>query len=370
MGTNKSDYANGVAIDSSNNVYITGYTYGSLDTNATNAGEVDAFLAKYDSSGNKQWTRQLGTNTSDYANGVAIDSNNNVYITGYTSGSLDTNATAGGVDAFLVKYDSSGNKQWTRQLGTNKSDYANGVAIDSSNNVYITGYTYGSLDTNATNAGEVDAFLAKYDSSGNKQWTRQLGTNTSDYANGVAIDSNNNVYITGYTSGSLDTNATAGGVDAFLVKYTPPKPPTLSYFSNITKTFGDIQFQISAPTTNSNGAFTYTSANTAVATISGSTVTIRSAGTSLITASQAATETYTSGTITATLTVSAATLTTIYMPKTGRNTDQSSDAIKRIISRRVNSKDRDRKVLDCDVRTRMIAMNAVLSTFPNRGTSK
>ena len=236
--------------------------------------------------------------------------------------------------------------------------------------MYITGYTYGSLDTNATNAGEVDAFLAKYDSSGNKQWTRQLGTNTSDYANGVAIDSNNNVYISGYPSGSLDTNATAGGVDAFLVKYTPPKPPTLSYFSNITKTFGDIQFQISAPTTNSNGAFTYTSANTAVATISGSTVTIRSAGTSLITASQAATETYTSGTITATLTVSAATLTTIYMPKTGRNTDQSSDAIKRIISRRVNSKDRDRKVLDCDVRTRMIAMNAVLSTFPNRGTSK
>ena len=55
------------------------------------------------------------------------------------------------------------------------------------------------------------------------------------------------------------------------------------------------------------------------------------------------------------------------MPKTGQNTDQSSEAIKRISSRRVNSKDRNRKVLDSDVRTRMIAMDAVLSTFPNRG---
>jgi hypothetical protein len=216
LGTTGTDYAHGVAIDSNNNVYITGITAGSLDGNTT-GGSYDAFLVKYDSSGTKIWTRQLGSTADDYAVGVAIDSNNNVYITGYTSNSLDGNTNAGGSDAFLVKYDSSGTKIWTRQLGTTVNDYAYNVAIDSNNNVYIAGYTSNSLYV--TNAGSDDAFLVKYDSSGTKIWTRQLGTTVNDYAFDVAIDSNNNVYITGYTNGSLDGNTSTGSNDAFLVKY-------------------------------------------------------------------------------------------------------------------------------------------------------
>jgi len=79
--------------------------------------------------------------------------------------------------------------------------------------------------------------------------------------------------------------------------------PTISSFSAITKTFGNADFALVAPTTNSTGAITYTSSNTAVATIDGSTVTIVSAGTSTITATQATTANYLAGTITATLTV-------------------------------------------------------------------
>ena len=261
------DEARGVAIDSNNNVYITG---------KLSSG---AFLVKYDSSGITQWTQLLSTSSYDYARGVAIDSNNNVYITGY-----------GSDNAFLVKYDSSGIKQWTQLLGTSSFDIvAYGVATDSNNNVYITGYT------------NINAFLAKYDSSGIEQWTKQSDSSSYNVAKGVAIDSNNNVYITG-------TISKYSNYAAFLKKYVAPRPitvPTLSWFL-IQKTVGDADFQITAPTSNSNGVFTYSSSDTSVATINGTTVKIINAGSSIITASQAETLNYNAVTITATLQVNPA----------------------------------------------------------------
>jgi hypothetical protein len=223
---NISELALGVAIDSSNNVYITGWTAGSLVEGQTNAGGNDAFLAKYDSAGNTEWIRQFGSGGSDIGRKVAFDSNNNVYIVGNTTGSLVEGQTnAGSNDAFLAKYDSAGNTEWIRQFGSSGSDTIYGVAIDSNNNVYITGLTAGSLD-NETNAGGNDAFLAKYDSDGTKVWTKLLGTSANDHSNGVAIYSNNTVYITGRTGGDLDGETNAGGdSSAFLSKYNIPTPP-------------------------------------------------------------------------------------------------------------------------------------------------
>jgi len=80
--------------------------------------------------------------TNDYANGVATDSSGNVYVTGGTKGGLDGNTSAGYNDLFVVKYNSSGTKHWTKQLGTANHDLARGVATDSSGNVYVTGDTY------------------------------------------------------------------------------------------------------------------------------------------------------------------------------------------------------------------------------------
>ena len=168
------DYANGVATDSSGNVYVTGGTKGGLDGN-TSAGNTDLFVVKYNSSGTKQWTKQLGSSGLDSANGITIDSSGNVYVTGVTFGGLDWNTSAGANDLFVVKYNSSGTKQWTKQMGTSCSDLADGVATDSSGNVYVVGYTYGDLDGN-TNTGASDLFVVKYNSSGTKQWTKQLGS--------------------------------------------------------------------------------------------------------------------------------------------------------------------------------------------------
>ncbi|MCX5786419.1 MAG: SBBP repeat-containing protein [Elusimicrobia bacterium] len=217
LGTSSYDEGRGVATDSSGNVYVAGDTNGGLDGN-TNAGGGDMFLVKYDSSGNKKWTKELGTPSSDFGSGVTTDFSGNIYVTGYTDGVLGGAANAGGYDIFVVKYSTSGAKLWTRQLGTNGSDFGSGVATDSSGNVYVTGRTNGGLDGN-TNEGDYDMFLVKYSTAGVKRWTRQLGTSLYDEGRGVAIDSSDNVYVSGYTAGGLDGNTNAGGYDMFLVKY-------------------------------------------------------------------------------------------------------------------------------------------------------
>ena len=179
------DYANGVVTDSSGNVYVTGGAKGGLDGN-TSAGNTDLFMLKYNSSGTKQWTKQLGSSGRDSANAIAIDSSGNLYVTGMTFWGLDWNTSAGSNDFFVVKYNSSGTKQWTEQLGSASSDIANGVATDSSGNVYLAGVTYGGLDGNS-NHDNSDLFVVKYNSSGTKQWTKQYGTDRYDEARGCLL---------------------------------------------------------------------------------------------------------------------------------------------------------------------------------------
>ena len=213
LGTSSYDESRGVATDSKGNVYISGETAGSLA--GANQGYNDAWVAKYDSGGTLVWKRQLGTSNVDQSNGVATDSKGNVYISGFTQGSL-AGANQGYNDAWVAKYDSGGTLVWKRQLGTSDVDQSNGVATDSKGNVYISGYTYGSLA--GANQGYNDAWVAKYDSGGTLVWKRQLGTSTYDYSSGVATDSKGNVYISGYTYGSL-AGANQGNSDAWVAKY-------------------------------------------------------------------------------------------------------------------------------------------------------
>ena len=217
LGSAVRDSANGIATDSSGNVYVAGATYGGLDGN-TNAGNSDLFVVKYNSSGTKQWTKQLGTGEYDEARGVATDLSGNVYVVGGTKGKLAGASNSGRTDVFLIKYNSKGEKKWTKSLGSNENDLANGVTTDSSGNFYVTGFTYKYLEGN-TSAGSSDLFVVKYNSSGKKQWTQQLGSSSRDHARGVATDSSGNVYVTGDTYGGVDGNSNAGYNDLFVVKY-------------------------------------------------------------------------------------------------------------------------------------------------------
>ncbi len=215
FGSANDDQGTGVAVDSSDNAYITGTTGGSL--NGSNAGADDVFLAKYDSDGNQQWISQFGSDNSDVGIGVAVDGSGNAYISGLTGGSL-IGSNAGGEDVFLAKYDSGGNQQWIRQFGSANIDRSADVAVDGSGNIYICGSTLGNL--NGGNAGGWDAFVAKYDNDGNQQWISQFGSAGDDRGNSAAVDGSGNTYVTGFTGGSLD-GSNAGLADVFLAKYTP-----------------------------------------------------------------------------------------------------------------------------------------------------
>ena len=84
-------------------------------------------------------------------------------MAGFTNGGLDGNSSSGKIDILLVKYNSSGAKQWTRQFGINYYDYGAGVSVDSSDNIYVTGYTSPFFITK-TNNGKKDIFLVNYNS--------------------------------------------------------------------------------------------------------------------------------------------------------------------------------------------------------------
>ncbi len=220
LGSSSYDYGQAVATDSSGNVYLTGYTSGGIDGN-TNAGGYDIFVVKYNAAGIKQWTRQLGTSMDDAGQAIATDTSGNVYVTGYSGSGLDGGTTTGYRVMFLVKYDTSGTKQWTRVLGsTSMPVNGKGIAIDPSGNIYVAGTAYESLDGN-TYWGDGEIFLVKYNAAGTKQWTRQMGTRDEDAAMGIALDTSGNIYITGTTKGNLDGNTNSGDYDIFLAKYNP-----------------------------------------------------------------------------------------------------------------------------------------------------
>ena len=159
---------------------------------------------KFDSGGSKQWTKLIGTSSDDIANDIIIDSSNNIYITGYSNGQFDNYTNTGNSDIFISKYNSTGNKQWSKLFGSNLDDVGNELALDSLSNIYITGYSKGNLD-NKTNSGNSDIFISKYNSDGFNQKTELLGTSSDDKAYSVQLDSNNQIYITGYTNGFSST---------------------------------------------------------------------------------------------------------------------------------------------------------------------
>jgi chitodextrinase len=233
LGTPANDYGRGVAVDSSGNVYVTGWTAGALDGLA-NPGGADVFLAKFNSSGVKQWTRLLGTtgvvqpdagmDFGNYGLNVAVDSTRGyVYVTGYTMAAMDGQGFVGGRDIFLVRYNLDGLNKVTRLLGTTQDDAANAVAVDVSGNVYIAGYTMDGFGV--ANAGLKDIVVAKFDASLLQASTWQIGSAGDDIATGVAVSAAGDaVYITGMAGGVLPSpvagNTYSGGGDLFVARFS------------------------------------------------------------------------------------------------------------------------------------------------------
>jgi hypothetical protein len=213
FGTVYPDDAAGVAADAGG-VYVAGNTQGALPDQVAAGGLSDAFVRKYDRAGNELWTRQFGTPGSDFVAGVAADAGG-VYVAGNTQGALPGQVAAGGqADAFVRKLDPAGNELWTRQFGTPTVDAVTGVSVGAGH-VYVVGYTFGALEAPA---GSFDAFVRKLDPAGNELWTRQFGSAAWDQANGVTAD-DGGLSVAGQTEGVLPGQQSAGLRDAFVRRY-------------------------------------------------------------------------------------------------------------------------------------------------------
>ena len=217
-GTGGSNADNGedVAVDAAGNIYVTGSTAGALDGQTFQGGH-DIFLSKFDTSGTRLWTRQWGTAGQDMGTGLTVGSTGDVFIAGHTFGALNGQTHAGEYDAFLMRVTNVGVHVWTRQWGTGAADFPGAAAVDAAGNLFVIGNTRGALD-GQTLIGQVDIFLTKFDASGTRLWTRQWGTAFEDWGDGVAVSSAGDVYVSGYTQGSLEGQSHNGLGDAFLTR--------------------------------------------------------------------------------------------------------------------------------------------------------
>lgn len=186
----KYDEARSIDVDASGNVYVTGYSQTVVLTN------YDYATVKYNSTGVQQWVQRYnGTgNDLDRANAVKLDAAGNVIVTGKSVGS----GTAA-EDVVTIKYDNSGVQQWLQRFNGYSNGYDEGkaIAIDALGDIYITGYSFGSVSNN-------DYLTIKYDAAGNQQWlTKYNGTgNNADQAAAIAVDAIGNVYVSGLSKGA------------------------------------------------------------------------------------------------------------------------------------------------------------------------
>ncbi|MCD4742293.1 MAG: SBBP repeat-containing protein [Desulfobacteraceae bacterium] len=232
MGSTGNDYGNAIAVDDTGNIYVAGTseaTWGSSPV-IGHAGGGDAFVAKLNSSGELQWNTFMGSAGGDHGKAIAVDSSGNIYVAGYSSATWGITPNpvidhVGGNDAFVIKLNNSGVRQWNTFMGSAGSDEGHGIAVDGAGNVYVAGYstaTWGSSPVNAY-AGNYEVFVAKLDNNGVRLWNTFMGSAGYDYFSAIAVDGSSNVYVAGSSTatwGSLPdpVNAHAGGDDGFAVK--------------------------------------------------------------------------------------------------------------------------------------------------------
>lgn len=255
IGGTGGDGGLGLVLDGSSNLYLTGlFSTANVDFDpgpgtaelSANGGN-DPFILSLSATGTYNWAinwGEYGLQPGSMAcSAIARDASGNVYATGYFNGTkIDfdpgvgvANMTSiGGGDIFIAKYDAAGNYLWCKRVGGTDQDWAYGLALDATGNVYLTGIFGSTVDfdpgagsANLTSAGQLDVFLAKYDPFGNYLWVRSIGGPNSDLGYDLAVDGTGNVHITGvfeginidFDPGGGTANLSSNGQDIFIAQY-------------------------------------------------------------------------------------------------------------------------------------------------------
>lgn len=187
-GINNSDEVNGLAIDSNGDLCIAGSTRND-GPNTSGGNSSNAMVLKYDDSGALQWSKYLGkvhSNNESFA-AVAVDGSDNIFCGGWTGTSSPN------IRGLVAKFNSSGALQWQREIGSGSDDHRiEGVQVDSVGNLFVMGRT-------VSGAGDNYFIIKLNGSTGASIWARRLGGGGTDLGFGAAIDSSDNIYVTGKT---------------------------------------------------------------------------------------------------------------------------------------------------------------------------
>jgi len=252
LGGSGTDFAYGIAVDAGGNAYVTGdtdspnfpTTAGAFQT--TKPGSTSAYVAKLNSSGTALvYGSYLGGSAFDHGTGVAVDSSGNAYVSGFTestdfpttTGAFQTSVVAGSAHAFVVQVNSTGTALlYSTYLGGSRQDIANGVRVDSQGNAYVVGSTFsGDFPVTAgayqpTQHGGTNAFVTKVNPTGSGlAYSTYFGGGNEELGDAIAIDSSGNAYIAG-VSDSTDMPTTAGSFQS-----TPP-PDFNAYVAKLNAT--------------------------------------------------------------------------------------------------------------------------------------
>jgi|GEM_PF-1210249 len=223
LGGSGDDLADGITVDSSGNTYVAGDTQGGVPWIGTGAiqstyggGYYDGFVIKIDTSGAKVWSTYLGDSGDDGLEAIRIDGSGNAWIAGSTNaswpgvtGSSLQPSNAGNTDVTVTEINAAGNAiSYATYLGDSGDDYIGGMVLDSSGNIYMTGYTDSTSFPGVTgssiqpsNAGSYDIWVAKLGSGATAiTWATFLGGSDWDEGLKLDVDSSGNVYLNGSTA--------------------------------------------------------------------------------------------------------------------------------------------------------------------------
>jgi PKD repeat protein len=238
FGSTFDDIANGVAVDSADNVIVAGsYTgtvnFGGSNLTAPGTAKSDVFVVKFSPAGDHLWSKGFGGGGDDGAHGVAVDAGGNVVVTGCFNGaaafdSVVLTSAFNSTDAFLAKLTPAGVLSWAKSFGGSGIDCGNGVGIDAAGNITLVGSFMGPADFGGGSGslsgfGISDVVLARYSPAGVHLWSKQFGGGGDDAGYAVAVDANGNAAVTGYVQGTVDfgggNTASLGAIDTFIAKY-------------------------------------------------------------------------------------------------------------------------------------------------------
>ncbi len=253
IGDNESGAS--IFTDISGNVYTTGRFYLTADFdpdpnityNLTSNGEEDIFVSKLDSNGKFIWAKSVGGIGMDNGNSISVDNSDNIYIAGSFYETVDFNPSIetfsiqafgdnNAADIFILKLNYNGNFIWVKRMGSKYNDECIALSLDNNGNIYSTGVFQDTADFdpginkfNLIASGiNDDIFISKLDSSGKFHWAKKIGGELADVGQSITIDNNNNIYTTGFFSGLAnfdDKNSfeltSSGKTDMFIHKLSP-----------------------------------------------------------------------------------------------------------------------------------------------------